>query len=263
MARANPVNFVDPSGRDAASEYSFFSLNTVAKGVVLTATGEAVGCAFYSLASATDLVGQHIGQQITQLSLLWQGCAASITTSQYLNAFAANTALLGLGEGVGWAIGDLMEGAEQGAVQPWLAAETAATPFQQIMSKLQGMDFSSAPNTAVFYSGAGTGQVAATLAEQGLTTISSTEGGAYLESLGDLYGPTSPVSRGEADQLWTNASAQYANGASGDVLAILNNPNPARIYLSTEQPILLNNPNITSLTETSIPDLFIISGNFH
>jgi len=125
------------------------------------------------------------------------------------------------------------------------------------------MDFSTAPNTASFYPGTGTGDVAEALAaEKGLATISSTEGGAYLQSL-DLYGTNSPVSLGEANQLWTYASQRYASGASGDVTAILNNPNAGRIYLSTERPILLSNPGVTSPNETTIPDWFLPAGNFH
>ena len=68
------------------------------------------------------------------------------------------------------------------------AAAESAAPFRQIMANLQGMDFSTAPNTALSYSGTGTGDAAEALAaEKGLTTISGTEGGAYLQSL-YLYG---------------------------------------------------------------------------
>jgi RHS repeat-associated protein len=113
-ARANPVNFIDPSGRDAASEYPLFSLNTVARASLVTSAGFAINCAYYSLASATNLVGETIGQQVNQVGLLFQGCAASITASQYLTALAANTALLGLGEVGEWALGKWLGEAEEG-----------------------------------------------------------------------------------------------------------------------------------------------------
>lgn len=93
-------------------------------------------------------------------------------------------------------------------------------------------------------------------------TISNTEGGAYLEAFGDLYGAGSPVSTAEADQLWGFASRQYANGASGDVTAILNDPKPNRIYLSIEKDILSNNPNVR-LKETDILKWYTPAGNFH
>jgi RHS repeat-associated protein len=261
--RANPANYIDPSGRASIAEAMLTdAMIFTGEAAAVTALGYTVRCAYYAEASALDLVGQHMNQDITQFGMLFQGCAAQITVKQFLQDTAANMLFMGafsmLGRGVGWLLEDAAEGSA-----PLLAEETASTPFQQIMSKLQGMDFSSPPNTALFYSGPGTGDIATALAEEkGLTTISSTQGGAYLESL-DLYGPNSPVSESEAGQLWTYASSQFASGTSGDVLAILNNPSPARIYLSTEKPILLNNPTITSVTETSIPDLFIVSGNFH
>jgi hypothetical protein len=123
------------------------------------------------------------------------------------------------------------------------------------------MDFSTATNSALFYSGTGTGDVADALAaEKGLTTISMTPGGSYLQSL-NLY--AGGFSEAEADQIWASASQQFASGASGDVNAILNNPSPGRTYLSTELPILQNNPSVTSINETTIPGLYVPSGNFH
>ena len=113
-SRVNPVNFIDPSGRAAAFDYGQFTRSVLFGSFGATSTYFAVKCAFYSLASATDLVGETLGQQVDQLSLLWKGCAASITASQFATAWAANAALLGLGQGIGWAYGELMAGAEQG-----------------------------------------------------------------------------------------------------------------------------------------------------
>jgi len=113
-SRANPVNFIDPSGRAAATEYAQLALNVAARVTLVGAEVSAVGCAYFSLGSATDLVGQNIGQQITQLSLLWQGCAAKITARKlYKNAAIG---LLGIGAGrlLGAGIGWLLEGAEGG-----------------------------------------------------------------------------------------------------------------------------------------------------
>ncbi|MGH2447535.1 MAG: hypothetical protein ACRDFS_02895, partial [Chloroflexota bacterium] len=124
------------------------------------------------------------------------------------------------------------------------------TPFQQIMENLQGMDFSTAPNTAVFYSGSGTQAFAERFAANwSLNTISDTEGGAYLNSLGDLYAPSSGLSPVEADQVWSYASQQYASNASGNVIAIVSNPNPGRIYLSVERPILTTPGSSVNLKE--------------
>ncbi|MEJ0027172.1 MAG: LysM peptidoglycan-binding domain-containing protein [Rhizomicrobium sp.] len=145
---------------------------------------------------------------------------------------------------------------------PRILAAEGASPFEEIMANVRTADFSSVPNRTIFYSGTGTYDAAETLAaEQGLTTISHTPGGSYLESL-DLFGSDSPLSRAEADQVWAYASSRYANGASGDVLAVLNNPNPDRIYLSVERPILANNTNV-NLREMTIPDLYVSTGNHH
>ncbi len=65
MPAANPVNFIDPSGRDTAAEYGLLTLNTVAGAAALTSAQIAVNCALSSLASATDLVGQHMGSPST------------------------------------------------------------------------------------------------------------------------------------------------------------------------------------------------------
>jgi len=84
------------------------------KAAVLGATGEAVGCAFYSLGSATHLVGQNIGQQITQLSLLWVGCEARITLKQHAASLAGGLLGIGAGRILGAGIGWLLEDAEEG-----------------------------------------------------------------------------------------------------------------------------------------------------
>ena len=44
--------------------------------------------------------------------------------------------------------------------QTYFVAAESATPFQQIMANLQRRDFSAVPNTALFYSGMGTGGIA-------------------------------------------------------------------------------------------------------
>jgi RHS repeat-associated protein len=126
-ARSNPVNNIDPSGRASAAEYGLMTLNTVARGAAITSAGFAVQCAIYSIASANDLVGKSVGAQLDEFGLLWQGCAAKITVSQYGRAWAANTGFLFLGQGLSWAfesLGGLMEGAEQGLQTCCFAAGT-------------------------------------------------------------------------------------------------------------------------------------------
>jgi RHS repeat-associated protein len=111
---ANPVNFIDPSGRADLADYGLLAANSVARGAVVTSLSFAVNCAIFAEASAVDLVGQHIGQQIDQLSLLFKGCEAQITPMQFATALATNTALMGLGELAGGALGKWLYEAEEG-----------------------------------------------------------------------------------------------------------------------------------------------------
>lgn len=125
------------------------------------------------------------------------------------------------------------------------------------------MDFSTAPNTAVFYSGRGTGQFAEAFAgERGLMTIADTEGGQYLNSFGDLYAEGSPVTPSEANGLRRYASERYATGASGNVWAFVNNSRQLSIYLTTERPILVQNADVV-LQEIASPDSLSPVSNFH
>jgi hypothetical protein len=117
-ARANPVNYVDPSGRSNLTEYALdLSLNTIATAGVVTSLGFSVKCAYFTVASSVHLVGETLGQQVDQFTPLFKSCAAKITTTQFVTAWAANTALLALNVFAGpalTAVGDWMFGAEQG-----------------------------------------------------------------------------------------------------------------------------------------------------
>ena len=58
-AAGNPVTYIDPSGRDAASEYAFnlgLKLGPEITGALADAA--AVACVYYAEASAIDLVNQ-------------------------------------------------------------------------------------------------------------------------------------------------------------------------------------------------------------
>jgi len=78
------------------------------------------------------------------------------------------------------------------------------------------------------------------------STIEMTPGGKWLESL-DLYGPNSPVSIKEADNLWRAASAQYARGASGEVNAFTRGTqfDLSKTYYGLELRKLTANPAVT------------------
>ena len=114
-ARANPVNFVDPSGRSAAAENALvLSLNSVAEAAGVTALGYEVRCALYAEASAVHLLGENLGLDITRFGLLMNQCAAQITVSQFARATAGNLLFMGAvgvaGRGIGWLLEDAEEG---------------------------------------------------------------------------------------------------------------------------------------------------------
>jgi RHS repeat-associated protein len=128
-SRANPANFIDPSGRAATSDYIFLGLNALAEATAVTAAGEAISCSYFALASAVDLVGQHVGQDIDQLGLLWQGCMAKITVKQHLVGIGTNLLGIGVGRAISKGIGWLLEDAELG-LQPCALCFAAGTPVQ-------------------------------------------------------------------------------------------------------------------------------------
>jgi RHS repeat-associated protein len=113
-ARSNPANFIDPSGRLSAGEYGQLALNTLKNAYVLTAYQFVQNCTIYAIASSVQLVGDNAGFHVDDLWTNFKACGATITVSNFGRAFLANTALLGLGEGLG-ALGAWLDGAEQGA----------------------------------------------------------------------------------------------------------------------------------------------------
>jgi hypothetical protein len=117
------------------------------------------------------------------------------------------------------------------------------------MGQVRAADFSTPPGGAVFWTGYREGNQARAMAwaaRHGKSTIEMTPGGRWLEDL-DLYGPKSPVSRAEANELWKAASENYAMGASGRVNAFTAGTSwsPDSVFYGTELPILRANPNVS------------------
>jgi hypothetical protein len=86
---------------------------------------------------------------------------------------------------------------------------------------------------------------------KGKMTLEMTPGGRLLDRL-KLYPEANdpdPVFKDRAvanqvDAIWRRLSGRFAEGASGDVEAILLNPNPDRVYMSVERGILLNKNDV-------------------
>jgi RHS repeat-associated protein len=137
---------------------------------------------------------------------------------------------------------------ESAPAAPATAAASAAaedTAFSSTLNKVGTLDFSTPPNGAVFYSGAGQGAKAAAFAEQsGGMTIEMTQGGQDL--MADPVFQT--LSPGQQYQIWQAASTPFAQGASGSINAFINGARTTGTFRTIEEPILNVNPNVFKST---------------
>ena len=122
-----------------------------------------------------------------------------------------------------------------------------AASFNYYSNAAQNIDVSSAPNSAVFYSGPGNRALAEQYAaDNNGSTIEMTPGGSWLDNE-QLFGPDSQLSPDQATQVWSAASGRFAQGASGDVTAFTQGSRPQSIFNTVEAPALQNNPNVNSV----------------
>jgi hypothetical protein len=127
------------------------------------------------------------------------------------------------------------------------AVKADETAFEKYMRELDNLDVSTSRNNAVFYSGPGNRANAELFALQnGKTTLEMTPGGKWLDEQ-QLFSPDSPLTPGEATEVWSNLSQKYAEGASGGVVGFVENARPNSIFNSVEYPALQMNPNITNV----------------
>jgi hypothetical protein len=118
------------------------------------------------------------------------------------------------------------------------------TPFRQYMRAVETLDLATAPNKAVFYSGAGNAARALQFARAtGRTTLEMTPGGAWLDGE-RLYTATS-LTPAEADLVFARASQRFAEGASGEVNALIRGARADRIFNTTELPMLHSGGRVT------------------
>ena len=120
--------------------------------------------------------------------------------------------------------------------------------FKTVMDGIDDLDVSTKAGTSVFYSGRGAREAAEKVAiAQKKTTLEQTPGGKILDDM-KLFEDTVPDIKGdEAMQAWMKISSKYAEGSSGKVTAIINNPRPNSVFLSKELPALLKNKNVTEV----------------
>jgi RHS repeat-associated protein len=131
--------------------------------------------------------------------------------------------------------------------------------YEATMRQIQeDLDFSSAPDGAVFWSGTPRGRTARDWAEkQGKTTIEQTAGGRYLDGLTLFDEGESGLSSQQAGELWDAASGRFAEGASGEVNVFSTGTKKASLYgertwWRIEKPILAMNPKVTAIIRRRI-----------
>jgi hypothetical protein len=127
------------------------------------------------------------------------------------------------------------------------ATAGAGEAFAYYMDAAQTLDVSTAENAAVFYSGPGNMALAEQFAvANGRTTLEMTPGGSWLNAQ-NLFGPGSPLTTGEAVQVWSVLSERFASGASGNAVGFVQGASPTGIFNSVEYPALLRNLGITNV----------------
>jgi hypothetical protein len=100
------------------------------------------------------------------------------------------------------------------------------------------LNFTSAPNTAIFWSGPQNREKAEKWAgESGRTTLEMTPGGQYLDGL-DLFNakqtyPKAPLAAGMPCEIWDLASSQFAKMATGTAFSFtVGTPAVSPVYCS-------------------------------
>jgi hypothetical protein len=117
-----------------------------------------------------------------------------------------------------------------------------------ILSKLDTLDVATKPNTATFYSGRGAREAAEKhAAANGRMTLETTTGGKQLDDMRLFDGTVKDVNGDAAMEIWGKVSTNYAEQASGRVMAFVNGPKPGGVFLTQELPALLNNAKVTDI----------------
>jgi hypothetical protein len=111
------------------------------------------------------------------------------------------------------------------------------------------LDFSTARDGAVFWSGPNMRTAQQWAIANGKTTLEQTSGGRYLDSL-NLFGNESGMTGKQAAEIWDSASVKFAEGASGNVHVFgtgakkMNDFGSVRTWWRIEKPALMKNKEI-------------------
>lgn len=132
-----------------------------------------------------------------------------------------------------------------------LGAFTRSMAIEYYTNTALELGVSTTQDSAIFYSGFGNRDIAMNYAK--LTnkyTIDLTEGGRWLNSK-ELYRGwgKSLIGNDGADMEWKAMSTQYADNASGTVLAFIKGASSNRVYMTIERNALKLNGDVTSIIE--------------
>ena len=131
------------------------------------------------------------------------------------------------------------------SIERSLANERAFNYYKDLAGRL---DVSTAPNTAVFYSGPGNRDLAEAFADMNKkVTLEKTTGGKFLDDADLFNSETSPLTRSQAREVWSIVSERYAQQASGNTYGFVSGAKPDSIFNSYEYPALQNNSNVTNV----------------
>ncbi len=114
------------------------------------------------------------------------------------------------------------------------------------------LDFSTAKDGAVFWSGPNMKTAQQWALANGKTTLEQTSGGQYLDGL-NLFGKGSGMTGKQAAEIWDTASVKFAEGASGTAHVFgtgakkMNDFGSVRTWWRIEKPALIANNNINKV----------------
>jgi len=113
--------------------------------------------------------------------------------------------------------------------------------YEKMLAKIDGLDFTTPPNKAVFYSGPGQRARAMAYAEKtGGMTIDMTRGGQDLVA-DPLWAELTP---GQQYAVWEKASTPFVQGASGEIEAFIKGARSTGVFRRMEERLLNLNSNV-------------------
>ena len=113
------------------------------------------------------------------------------------------------------------------------------------------LDFSTAKDGAIFWSGGNMKTAQDWALANGKTTLEQTRGGKILDDL-DLFNPKNGLTGNQAAEVWNIASKRFAESASGDINVFSTGakrfgPFGERTWWRIEKPELLKNKNVGTI----------------